>query len=297
MQNTPVHALTNAEFNAKRAYDLVKRQVACGPRMANTDAHLECKDMLLRELQTLDAVCSTQNFSKELYGRRWDFSNIIAQIHPECNPRIALCAHWDSRPFSDEDRNFENYSKAIPGANDGASGVAVVIELARSLQASAPNLGVDLYLFDAEDLGTKSDINSWCYGSRYFCENFPFRVKPSLALVFDMVADHDAAFRVDASAYASCQKEHDLLWSTAQTRFPSHFHKEITSPSLDDHMPLIASDIPSILICDQELMNHQSALERKHYWHTQADDMRNISEKTLHAVGQTCLESLLEHYK
>ena len=149
-------SVTPPAFDMDSAYAFVKAQTDFGPRTLGSDAHAQCAQYLV---STLNKFCDTafvQNFTARTYdGKSWAAQNIIGSFAPENPERVVLVSHWDSRPFADHDPNQDNRDKAIDGANDGASGVGVLLEVARQLQQLNPAIGVDVVFFDAEDYGPK----------------------------------------------------------------------------------------------------------------------------------------------
>lgn len=284
-QNTDASAVTFPEFDEKRAWELCAAQVAFGPRVPNTKSHADCLDWIKKELSAQVDTTFTQSFSRTVYGRRWDLSNVIGQINPSNPQRILLAAHWDSRPRSDEDTNYANYNKGVPAANDGGSGVAVLLELARVFHKQRPEVGIDLVFFDGEDIGYKTDGEMFCIGSRYFAQNFPLPIRPRYAIVLDMVGDKEARFLKEQGSVESAPTLVDKIWQLGRVHAPDYFVPELGNGVTDDHRPLIEIGIPAIDIIDMELIGNQSTDPRRHYWHTQYDTMDNIGERTLFSVG------------
>lgn len=288
-QNTDASAVTFPEFDEKRAWNLCAAQVALGPRVPNTKAHAECLEFIKKELAPHVDTMFVQSFSRTVYDRRWDLSNLVAQIDPSNPQRVMFAAHWDSRPRSDEDTNYANYNKGVPAANDGASGVAVLLELARVFHMKRPDVGIDLVFFDGEDIGYKTDGEMFCLGSRYFAQNFPLPKRPRYAIVLDMVGDKEARFLKEQGSVEAAPGLVDKVWQLGRTHAPDYFVPELGSGVTDDHRPLIEIGIPAIDIIDMELIGNQSPDPRRHYWHTQNDTMSNIGERTLHSVATVLL--------
>ena len=226
--------------------------------------------------------------------RNHTLKNIIASFSPEKNNRIALFAHWDSRHIADYDT--KNQDSPILGANDGGSGVGVLIELARHFNDRKPNMGVDIILFDAEDYGQPENSgfpimqDSWCLGSQYWSKN-PH--KPNYfaryGILLDMVGAKDATFRHEEFSSYFAQNILQKVWRKAnQLGYGNHFVFENSKQVLDDHYYVnTITGIPTI-----DIIEYDPATEtnfNKH-WHTHKDDMDNIDKNTLKAVGQTLLE-------
>ncbi|MFM2133957.1 MAG: hypothetical protein RL156_1238 [Bacteroidota bacterium] len=288
-QNTDAKSVTFPEFNEKRAWNLCAAQVALGPRVPNTEAHAKGLELIISELTPYADTIIKQSFSRSVYGRRWDLTNVIAQINPKNPQRILLGAHWDSRPRSDEDTNYSNYNKGVPAANDGGSGVAVLLELARVFHTQRPDVGIDLVFFDGEDIGYKTDGEFFCIGSRYFASNFPLPIRPRYGIVLDMVGDKEARFLKEQGSMEAAPDLVEKVWQLGRLHAPDYFVPEVGAGVTDDHRPLIEIGIPAIDIIDMELIGNQSKDPRRHYWHTQYDTMDNIGERTLYSVANVLL--------
>lgn len=212
--------------------------------------------------------------------------NIFGQYNPEATDRTLLLAHYDCRPWADEDPDPANHGKPVEGANDSASGVAVLLEIARQLNLNNPQKGIDILFVDAEDWGEEGDDDSWAMGTRYFANNpiIP-GYSPSKAILLDMVGGKDAKFPVEYFSQQNAPELVNELWSTAAlmghgSRFPKKYGSAVT----DDHVELIKAGIPAIDIIEY---NPQSGFNP--HWHTISDTIDNIDKNTLAAVGQTLL--------
>ncbi|MFM8568706.1 MAG: M28 family peptidase [Candidatus Kapaibacterium sp.] len=289
VQNTDAVDVTFPEFDEKRAFRLCAQQVAFGPRVPNTKSHADCQSFIMKELEPYVDTMFVQSFSRTVYGRRWDLSHIVARIGPDNAERVMFAAHWDSRPRSDEDTDYSNYNKGVPAANDGGSGVAVLLELARVFHSKRPEVGIDLVFFDGEDIGYKTDGDMFCLGSQYFAQNFPLPVRPRYAIVLDMVGDKEARFLKEQGSLEAAPVLVDKVWQLGRIHAPDYFPPEAGSGVTDDHRPLIGIGIPAIDIIDMELIGNQSSDPRRHYWHTQKDTMDNIGERTLYSVATVLL--------
>jgi Zn-dependent M28 family amino/carboxypeptidase len=278
-------------FNADSAYIYTEKQVLFGPRNPGSPAHAECKTYLLEALKTWADTAFLQSFEQTVYGRTIGFSNIIASFNTTAKERVLLCAHWDSRPYSDEDPIRANLDKPVPAANDGASGAAILLEIARNLKISRPGIGIDIILFDGEDYGKPHDLSQYFIGSRYVAAHYPLP-RPRYAILLDLVGDKNAEFRFEPLSMQS----HDVLmrsiWSIARKNGYSQFIEETGNGVSDDHEMLIKAGIRAIDIIDVNLVGNLGPDPRRKYWHTQGDTMDNIGKNTLEAVGQTLLEFL-----
>ncbi|MBK9246895.1 MAG: M28 family peptidase [Ignavibacteria bacterium] len=276
-------------FDGQAAYSLVEKQLNFGARVPGSKAHTLCRDFLLSELRQLTDTAFLQSFTSEIYGKQIRFSNIIGSYNPKSVKRILLCAHWDSRPRSDQSTNPSDTASPCPAANDGASGVAVLLEIAHKLREKTPTLGIDIVLFDGEDYGYEHDLSNYFIGSRHFAGNLPFS-KPMSAVLLDLVGDKDAEFRFEPSSYNSNPTAINKIWDIAARRGCGYFKAEQGNGVSDDHDMLIQASIPSIDIIDVNLVGHVDKNPRRKYWHTIHDTIENISPETLQCVGQCVLE-------
>lgn len=279
-----------AGFSADSAYVYLSRQVDFGPRMPNTEAHRQAADWLVSELKRHGAAVTEQYADLKAFdGTVLHARNIFGQFNPEVDNRILLLAHYDCRPWADQDPDPEKRSRPIDGANDGASGVAVLLEMARQISSSNIKTGVDILFADAEDWGTEGDDESWAMGTRYFANNpvIP-NYTPAYAILLDMVGGKDAQFPVE---YFSQQNAPDLVnefWGVArEAGFGSRFPFRIGSAVTDDHIEFIKVGIPAI-----DIIEYHPGSGFNPHWHTSADNLSNISKETLGAVGQTLFQFL-----
>lgn len=273
--------------------DFIRAQLRFGPRVPGTKAHIACRQWLVETLKQAADTVFVQHFIATVYGRKYPCSNIIAQLYPDRPNRVLLCAHWDSRPTADEDPIPANRKKPVPGANDGASGVAVVLEIARLLrQHPPPVVGIDIALFDAEDMGAPTDEAMFCLGSKYFASNFPLPVRPHYGILFDLVGDHDAHFFIERTSQQVAPALVERIWSIARIYGNGRFSHQVGGSVIDDHLPLIEIGIPTVNIIDLELVGNVSKIERRRYWHTTRDDIENISSATLASVVRVVLALL-----
>lgn len=300
----PVVALNVPSFSGDTAFNYVAKQVAFGPRVPGSKPWQQCGDYLVAELKALGGNVTVQPFQAKLYdGKTVPGKNIIASFYPAQTKRILLAAHWDTRPFSDNEKDTKNRYKALDGANDGASGVGVLLEVARVLKASkAPGVGVDIILFDVEDWGEHqdSDVESnaeqvyWCLGSQHWAKN---KHKPDYTAYFgvllDMVGHKDARFYQEGTSMQFAPSVVQMIWTAAQQAGAGQYF--IAQPAdgvIDDHV-FINRDarIPMVDIIHHE-PNRESYFAPT--WHTQSDNLDNIDRQTLKAVGQTLLQVLYQ---
>ncbi len=285
--NEAVKDAVAAEFNADSAYSYVKRQVDFGPRVPNTDAHRAAGLWLASELRRHGA--HVRELPADLMafdGTLLKTKNILGSFNPEAEDRVLLVAHWDSRPWADNDPDESRRREPVPGANDGASGVGILLEIARQLGAKAPANGVDILLVDAEDWGDTGRDDSWALGSRQFASQMPQGyIPPRCGILLDMVGGKDAVFRKEQfSQYYAPQLVSDL-WATASSiGFGDRFSNEPGGYITDDHIEFIRRGIPVI-----DIIEYDPETVFNNRWHTTSDNMDGIDAATLDAVGSTVM--------
>lgn len=269
-------------FSADSAYSYVARQVGFGPRVPGTEAHRKCGDWLVETLKGFGAEVSEQTSILTTFdGTRIPMRNIYARINPESENRILLLAHWDSRPWADNDPDPSNHKTPVDGANDGASGTGVLLELARIAGTADYNKGVDILFCDAEDWGTEHNDDSWAMGARYFASNPLTKNIPSAAILLDMVGAPDATFMREYYSQMSNPALADEIWATAKSLGHGDiFINKIGSAVNDDHVELIKAGIPAI-----DIIDYREGEGFFSGWHTTHDNMEAISMETLGKVG------------
>ncbi len=283
--------IQNPFYNADSAYVFVANQVAFGPRVPNTDAHKKCGDYMVATLQRFGAEVTEQRVQLKAYNNTiLDARNIIGSFNPEQKTRIFLCAHWDSRPYSDNDTDSANYHTPVQGANDGASGVGVLLELARLMQQVPPTIGVDIILFDAEDYGRPSfdksaDIgDSFCLGSQYWSRN-PHKegYKPKYGILLDMVGGKNPTFLQEYFSMLYAPDVMKMVWKKAhQLGYQDYFISQPGNPVIDDHYYINKiANIPCI-----DIIHYSNQTGFVDTWHTIYDTMENIDKTTLGVVGR-----------
>ena len=290
-------AMTIPTFNADSAYAFVQRQIDFGPRVPATESHAACADYLAATLAQYGAQVEVQQGEMPLYsGEMKPLKNIIAHYNTAAKKRVLLCSHWDSRPFADQDANPANRHTPILGANDGASGVGVLLEIARQLQSTPAEIGVDIIFFDLEDWGAPEfydgpqSEHSWCLGSQFWAkEAKKSSYRAEYGILLDMVGAPGAQFRREIISDYHARGTVDKVWNTAQSLgFGTTFLDERGGGITDDHCYVnVVAGIPCIDIIQY---NPFSATGFADYWHTLGDDMRNIDRRTLYIVGQTLLQ-------
>lgn len=293
---TPAEAAqqaVSAPFSADSAYAYVERQVQFGPRVPGSQAHSSCAEWLAAELRRRGAQVTVQEARLTAFdGTPLPARNIFAQFNPQAADRTLLLAHWDSRPWADEDPDPANHKKPVPAANDGASGVGVLLEIARQLQAVGSQKGIDILLVDAEDYGTEGDEDSWALGTRYFVQNPPVSgYRPARAVLLDMVGGRGTVFTREYFSNQNAPELLNQLWSAAADAGHSDlFLNEYGAGITDDHIELIKAGIPAI-----DIIGFDPEGGFTPTWHTLSDDMNHISRETLGAAGETVMHWLLNY--
>ncbi|MCX8057455.1 MAG: M28 family peptidase [Ignavibacteria bacterium] len=275
------------DFDEQLAYDYIKKQISFGPRNPNSIGHQQTKEFLLNELKKFADTVFVQSFTYPGYdNEKLNLSNIIASFNPTSKHRILLCAHWDTRPRAEEDANPNNRDKPILGANDGASGVAILLAIAKQLKEQKINYGIDIVLFDGEDYGKEGDLMNYSLGAKYFIQNKPDYIKPQFGILLDMVGDKEAKFMKEPNSMSFAPDVVEMVWNLAKELNLKTFSNDISQPIYDDHIPLGEMGIKIIDIIDAELIGADSPNPRRNYWHTQKDTIENIGIETLNEVGQ-----------
>lgn len=286
------------KFNADSAYAFCKKQCNFGPRVMNSAAHDQCGVWIADMFKKFGCkVTEQKTIVKGWDGKALHCTNIIASYNPEATTRVLLCAHWDSRPWADNDPDSTNHHKPVMAANDGASGIGVMLEIARLLQKDKQlKIGVDFVCFDAEDYGTpywtKSDENSWALGAQYWAEHARGNYEARYGILLDMVGAQGATFYQESMSKKYAQDVLDKVWNAAQAAgFGSMFSKTEGGAITDDHIPVNQkAGIPTIDIIPYYPDCQQSSFGPT--WHTVSDDMINLDKNTLQAVGQTIIQTL-----
>lgn len=284
------------KFQADSALVLLQKQISFGPRIPNTAAHRATGDFIVARLKSLGAVTTVQQFQATTYdGQVLQLRNIIGSFRPDVQKRVVLAAHWDTRPFSDKDANAPK--KAFDGANDGASGVAVLLELARHL-AQAPNVGIDLVFFDGEDWGFEgtgapvlpTGLDSWwCLGSQHWARH-PHKpgYKAYYGILLDMVGGRDAHFFREGTSRFYAPKLVERVWSTAaRLGYSSMFITQDQEAITDDH--LFVNELANIPMVDIVPYDPNYGYFGT-FHHTQQDNLDIIDKATLEKVGTVVLD-------
>ena len=277
-------------FDAAGAFELTRQQCDFGPRVPGTPAHEKCAEWLISTLQaSCDTVLVQTASVQSARSGKVGIKNIIGVINPEASKRLLLLAHWDTRPWADNDPDPSNHNKPVVGANDGASGVGVLLQLARQLKANGTTLGVDILLVDAEDMGVDDNEESWALGTQYWASHPHVQgYKALFGILLDMVGSADATFTREYYSMQYAQGFGDLVWRHAAG---SHFINAQGGAVTDDHVFINRAGIPCIDIID---MRSDSETGFCPEWHTVGDTMDAISATTLGEVGQTLLNVIAD---
>lgn len=286
-------------FCADSAYAHIAAQTAFGPRIPGTKAHELCADYLTATLRRYGVA--TEQWRKQIVdfsGNSFEIVNIVGHINPDAERRILLAAHWDSRRWADEDPDPAKHQTPVDGANDGASGVGVILEMARAMAAQNPAVGIDILLTDAEDSGVSAPEdadpatvfeyeNSWCLGTQKWLASNPFTnaKQPEFGILLDMVGAPDAVFPPEYFSVRNARHVVEKVRAAArragtEARFPSKTAAAIN----DDHVHLNGYGIPTADIID---LRPDGFFPN---WHTASDNMQGISRNTLDVVGRTVLD-------
>lgn len=271
-------------FDQDSAYSYVAAQVAFGSRVVNSVGHAATKEYLVNKLKEFGAVVEEQDFTATAYtGTVLKATNIIGRYNPELPDRILLAAHWDTRHIADSDLE-QNPTATVMGADDGASGVGVLLEIARQIGLSTPDIGVDIVFFDAEDHGGPGNAESWGLGSQYYAKNIS-GTKARYGVLLDMVGAEDATFAYEEYSRENAMPIIEKIWSIAHALpYGKYFPKRNGGAVLDDHFFVMRhAGIPMV-----DIINHRKDTETGFvaHWHTGEDNLDKISKSTLQAVGQ-----------
>lgn len=289
--------LAKVQFNADSAYQYIVDQCSFGPRVPNSEAHDRCAAYIVNAFKRFRLTVSEQKTTvKGWDGKMLKCNNITASYNPENHDRIVICSHWESRPWADADPDSSKHHQPVMAANDGASGVAVMMELARQIHQLKPSIGIDFVCFDAEDYGAPywapqtKDESDWCLGSQYWAKNLPKGYKPRYGILLDMVGGDDAQFKFEYYSMQYAQNIVAKVWSAAQNvGADNYFMGQDGTAVTDDHLPMNRiANIPTIDI----ISDNGNGFSRT--WHTTMDTPQNISRETLKAVGQTLVQTLFE---
>lgn len=268
------------EFNKDKAFEFLLDQCEIGPRAPGTKEHKILQRYLVSKLEKFGGNVSVQPFDGVLTsGDTLKLVNIIGNFNTGSRKRILLGAHYDTRPFADRDPDPSNRDKPIIGANDGASGVAVLLEIARQLGKSNPPIGVDIVFFDGEDYGREGVSEDYILGSSYFASHMK-GYRPYSVIIVDMIGEKDVEIRKEGFSRDFSARLLEEIYSIARRLDISQFRDENGVSILDDHLPFIKKGIPAVDLIDFDYP----------YWHTLEDTPDKCSKESLGAVGTVLLE-------
>ena len=262
----------NAAFSEQRAFAILEKQCEFGPRPPESAAHRETQNYLFTELQKYANHAALQPLEHKVGTQTLHLNNILAEFGSSSGETLLLAAHWDTRPIADHDPKPENRETPILGANDGASGVAVLLELARVFKAHPPPRRVVIVLFDGEDYGRTAD--DMFIGSRFFARNLG-KWKPDYGILLDMVGDKELTLPIETYSWNANRAFTAAIWNRAAALGLTPFQQRLGPAIMDDHVPLINVGIPMVNIIDFDYP----------YWHTIEDTVDKCSPKSLEVVA------------
>lgn len=274
-------------FNADSAYQYVKKQVDFGPRIPNTSAHDACADWIIMKMRSLADSVTVQRTTVSTHGKSYRCINVTGHFNPAAASRVLVLAHWDTRAFADADPKTSD--QHFDGADDGASGVGVLLEIARQLKEQPTQLGVDLLCTDVEDAGVEGDDNSWGLGTQYWSRQAKARgYRAMYGILLDMVGGKGARFYREALTKQFAGPQSTMVWNTAnQIGYSDYFsYQKMDVGITDDHAFVNRlTGIPTL-----DIIALQGNGDFMPWHHTVNDNMSIIDKKTLEAVGQTVLQ-------
>ena len=295
-------------FSCDSAYTYIEKQMAFGPRVPNSAAHIQCAVWLIEQLRACGAEVELQKgFMPDYRGNDQQIYNIIGHYVDSASAsreRLLLGAHYDTRPWCDEEPDYNDRFYNVPGANDGASGVGVLLEVARQLGLKAQNEGlktpVDIIFFDCEDMGSPRIYtgaereDTGCLGSQLWATNYANRAAMPVyqyGIILDMVGAPDASFPREMYSTNYAANYQQKIWQSAsQLGYGSLFHDQRSYPITDDHYYINRiAGVPCVDIIHYDIRN---ATGFPFWWHTRQDNMDHISKATLQAVGEVVMSQL-----
>lgn len=265
--------------DGERALARVRHQVEAGPRIPGTAANAAIREWIAAEAARLGGRVERQAFVDSTLAHPLEVTNVIARFGPAAGRRIVLCAHFDTRPWSDRDPDTTLRSRPVPGANDGGSGVAVLLEVAELMSRRAPAVGVDLVFFDAEDLGTERKPAEFCLGSKGYAARLPAKgdeSRPVAAFLFDMVGDRNLNVYLESNSASRAANLAALVLEGARATDARSFHDEVRYSLIDDHIRLLDAGLPAVDIVDFDYPA----------WHTHRDSTDQVSAASLAEVAR-----------
>lgn len=290
----PVVNVEVPQASGDSIYASTAKQVAFGPRVPNTPAHKACKNWIIKKLKSYGVTVEEQNFTEKSYnGITLNGTNIIGKINPGNSRRVMLASHWDTRPFADSDTDPAKQKKSFDSADDGASGVASLLEIARLMQNNPCDVGVDLVFFDLEDYGDNNGApEDWCLGSQYWAKT-KGSYMARFGVLFDMTGAKNARFDKEAVSMQYAPVITNKLWKIAEELGHSNlFVDEKGQPVTDDHYFVNQVGIPMV-----DIINRNPDGSFGKYHHTTADNLANLDKSTLQSVVQVVLTAVYREGK
>ncbi|MEX2281485.1 MAG: M28 family peptidase [Gemmatimonadota bacterium] len=272
-------------FSADSAYAYLRKQASFGPRVTGMPGHAAQLAWMKEFLATRADTVITQEFTHTHTpsGKKLQMTNLLARFKPTAETRILILAHWDTRPTADQDHDPEKAKLPIIGANDGASGVAVLLELANVLKNHSAPIGVDLLFVDGEDYGP--DGSDMYLGANHFAANLMPGYKPMYGILLDMIGDQSPVYKIEGNSQEMAPEVVDRVWRTAERIGLAEFFPRTSQGSVtDDHLPLNRAGIRTIDIIDFDYP----------HWHTSQDIVENTSPRGLGAVGRVLTELIYQ---
>ena len=275
------------DFDEDHAFEYLVAQCDFGPRNPGSEGYYACLDFIITELDQSadDIILQEFRYQEQRYRKRYDLQNIIARFNPDASFQTIISAHWDTRPWADQEDNRRDRNQPIIGANDGASGVAVLLELAKIMGETPPPIGVNLVFFDGEDLGVPGENETYCQGSRYFAKNLPIP-RPDESINLDMVGDKQLHIPVEKYSLEYNPNLVRYLWGRADDMGLDAFDIPPQYAIYDDHVRLHEiAGIPAIDLIDFKYPNPYA-----NFWHTMNDVPENCSAESLEQVGKLMVD-------
>ena len=275
------------DFDEDHAFEYLVAQCDFGPRNPGSEGYYACLDFIINELDQSadDIILQDFRYQEQRYRKRYDLQNIIARFNPDASFQTIISAHWDTRPWADQEDNRRDRNQPIIGANDGASGVAVLLELAKIMGETPPPIGGNLVFFDGEDLGVPGENETYCQGSRYFAKNLPIP-RPDEAINLDMVGDKQLHIPVEKYSLEYNPNLVRYLWGRADDMGLDAFDITPQYAIYDDHVRLHEiAGIPAIDLIDFKYPNPYA-----NFWHTMNDVPENCSAESLEQVGKLMVD-------
>jgi hypothetical protein len=269
------------EFNGPTAFTYLERQMSFGPRIPGTPGHRATGDWILSRLRaSADTVIVQEIRHVTRQGDTLRLRNFFARFQPAATDRVLFLAHWDTRPHADQSQNLGQQRLPVPGANDGASGVAVLLGVADALKQRAPAIGVDLLFDDGEDYGNFTDSTDVLIGSRWFAAHQPPAYQPLFAVLFDMVGDKDLQIYQEGNSLASAPEVVQRVWrAAADLGYERTFVPAARHTLTDDHVSLQRAGMHAIDVVDFDYP----------FWHTTEDTLDKVSAASLQIVGDVAI--------